>query len=63
MACEMRFGANRKGSNELTNRVDQLLASLTILPLDLSLELLRIAKTFEPLCAQLLRLVSGEIAI
>ena len=34
VACEMRFGAKRKGSHVLTNRVEQLLASLTILPLD-----------------------------
>ena len=34
VACEMRFGAKRKGSDVLTNRVEQLLASLTILPLD-----------------------------
>ena len=33
VACEMRFGARRKGSDVLTNRVEQLLASLTILPL------------------------------
>ena len=34
VACEMRFGAMRKGSDALTNRVEQLLASLTVLPLD-----------------------------
>jgi len=34
VACEMRFGAKRKGSEVLTERVEQLLASLTILPLD-----------------------------
>lgn len=34
VACEMRFGAKRKGSDVLANRVEQLLASLTILPLD-----------------------------
>ena len=34
VACELRFGAKRKGSDALTNRVEQLLASLTVLPLD-----------------------------
>lgn len=34
VACELRFGAKRKGSEALTNRVEQLLASLTVLPLD-----------------------------
>ncbi len=34
VACELRFGAKRKGSDALTNRVVQLLASLTVLPLD-----------------------------
>ena len=30
VACEMRFGARRKGSDVLANRVEQLLASLPI---------------------------------
>ena len=34
VACELRFGARRKGSDALTKRVEQLLASLTVLPLD-----------------------------
>jgi tRNA(fMet)-specific endonuclease VapC len=34
VACELRFGAKRKGSDKLTQRVEQLLASLTLLPLD-----------------------------
>lgn len=34
VACELRFGARRKGSPELTRRVEQLLASLQVLPLD-----------------------------
>jgi len=34
VACELRFGANRKGSEALTKRVEQLLASLPVLPLD-----------------------------
>jgi tRNA(fMet)-specific endonuclease VapC len=34
VACELRFGAKRKGSDALTDRVEQLLASLTVLPLD-----------------------------
>ena len=34
VACELRFGAKRKGSEALTNRVEQLLASLAVLPLD-----------------------------
>ena len=34
VACELRFGAKRKGSDILTKRVEQLLASLTVLPLD-----------------------------
>ena len=34
VACELRFGAKRKGSDALTNRVEQLLASLLVLPLD-----------------------------
>lgn len=33
-ACELRFGAQRKGSMPLTRRVDQLLQALTVLPLD-----------------------------
>lgn len=34
VACELRFGARRKSSDTLTQRVEQLLASLTVLPLD-----------------------------
>jgi len=34
VACELRFGAKRKGSKTLTNRVEQLLDTLTILSLD-----------------------------
>jgi len=33
-ACELRFGAQRKGSAPLTQRVAQLLQTLTVLPLD-----------------------------
>ncbi|MEI7443556.1 MAG: type II toxin-antitoxin system VapC family toxin [Burkholderiales bacterium] len=33
-ACELRFCAKRKGSTALTQRVDQLLDALTVLPLD-----------------------------
>lgn len=33
-ACELRFGARRKGSDALTNRVEQLLRALTVLPFD-----------------------------
>ena len=33
-ACELRFGAQRKGSAQLTQRVEQLLRALTVLPLD-----------------------------
>lgn len=33
-ACELRFGAQRKGSVPLTQRVEQLLQALTVLPLD-----------------------------
>jgi tRNA(fMet)-specific endonuclease VapC len=34
VACEMRFGAVRKGSAVLSGRVEQLLDSLIVLPLD-----------------------------
>lgn len=34
VACELRFGAVKKGSSELFARVDQLLTSLEVLPLD-----------------------------
>ena len=34
VACELRFGASRKGSEVLTRRVDQLLTALVVLPLD-----------------------------
>ena len=34
VACELRYGAAKKGSAELAERVDQLLASLEVLPLD-----------------------------
>lgn len=34
VACELRFGARRKGSEVLTKRVDQLLDTLAVLPLD-----------------------------
>lgn len=34
VACELRFGAQRKGSPELTRRVELLLATLAILPFD-----------------------------
>jgi tRNA(fMet)-specific endonuclease VapC len=32
VACELRFGAARKGSDTLTRRVEQLLAVLAVLP-------------------------------
>lgn len=34
VACELRFGAQRKGSAALTQRVEQLLEALTVLPFD-----------------------------
>ncbi|MEO7761848.1 MAG: type II toxin-antitoxin system VapC family toxin [Casimicrobiaceae bacterium] len=34
VACELRFGARRKGSILLTQRVEQLLDTLAVLPLD-----------------------------
>lgn len=34
VACELRFGAERKGSHALTRRVEQLLAAMNMLPLD-----------------------------
>jgi tRNA(fMet)-specific endonuclease VapC len=34
VACELRFGAAKKGSPELSTRIDQLLASFNVLPLD-----------------------------
>jgi len=34
VACELRFGAARKGSATLTQRVSQLLAALPVLPFD-----------------------------
>ncbi len=34
VACELRFGARRKGSAVLTQRVEQLLAALAVLPFD-----------------------------
>lgn len=34
VACELRFGAAKKGSSALSSRIDQLLASFNVLPLD-----------------------------
>ena len=34
VSCELRFGARRKGSDVLTQRVEQLLDTLAVLPLD-----------------------------
>jgi tRNA(fMet)-specific endonuclease VapC len=34
VACELRFGAEKKGSAQLTRRVDQLLDVLAVVPLD-----------------------------
>lgn len=34
VACELRFGARRRGSEILTQRVEQLLDTLAVLPLD-----------------------------
>ena len=34
VACELRFGARRKGSDVLTQRVEQLLETLAVLSLD-----------------------------
>lgn len=34
VACELRFGARRRGSLMLTKRVEQLPDTLTVLPLD-----------------------------
>jgi tRNA(fMet)-specific endonuclease VapC len=34
VACELRFGARKKNSPELTRRVEQLLDTIDVLPLD-----------------------------
>lgn len=34
VACELRYGAQRKGSAALTQRVEQLLTALPVLPFD-----------------------------
>jgi tRNA(fMet)-specific endonuclease VapC len=34
VACELRFRARKKGSAELSSRIDQLLGSLDVLPLE-----------------------------
>ena len=34
VACELRFGAKKKGSSRLEERVDEVLASLEVLPLE-----------------------------
>lgn len=34
VACELRYGAQRKGSQALTERVEQLLATIAVLPMD-----------------------------
>ena len=34
VACELRFGARKKGSDALTARVDHLLGALEVMPLD-----------------------------
>ena len=34
VACELRFGARRRAAAALTQRVEQLLASMVVLPLD-----------------------------
>lgn len=34
VACELRFGAKKKGSARLEERVDEVLTSLEVLPLD-----------------------------
>ncbi|MDX1605868.1 MAG: hypothetical protein R3202_06720, partial [Candidatus Competibacterales bacterium] len=34
VSCELRYGANKKGSTRLIDRIDALLACLEILPLD-----------------------------
>lgn len=34
VACELRFGAKKKGPSRLEERVDEVLASLEVLPLD-----------------------------
>jgi tRNA(fMet)-specific endonuclease VapC len=34
VACELRFGAKKKGSSRLEERVDEVLASLEVLPMD-----------------------------
>jgi len=36
VACELRFGAWKKGSKQLQHNLDQILAALTILPLNYS---------------------------
>jgi len=37
-ACELRYGARKKGSPVLTDRVDQLLASIDVAPLDVGVD-------------------------
>ena len=34
VACELRYGARKKGSAALTDRVEQLLGSLRVIPLE-----------------------------
>lgn len=38
VASELRFGARKKGSSVLTDRVDQLLASLEVAPLEVGVD-------------------------
>jgi tRNA(fMet)-specific endonuclease VapC len=38
VASELRFGARKKGSAALTQRVDQMLASLDVQPLDIGVD-------------------------
>jgi tRNA(fMet)-specific endonuclease VapC len=38
VACELRFGARKKGSAELSSRIDQLLGSFDVLPLEVGVD-------------------------
>ncbi len=39
VACELRYGTLKKGSSRLTDKVDNLLAQVKVLPLDAQVDL------------------------
>ena len=69
VACELRYGVAKKGSAELAGRIEQLLASLEVLPLDRDADRYyaeiraHVSRTGEPIGANDLLIAAHALAL